>query len=539
MDFEDEVPALYWLSGLTCTDENFCMKAGAFAHAARHKLALVVPDTSPRGAGIEGEDDSYDLGTGAGFYVDATAEQWKSNYRMFSYVTKELPAIVEREFRISPSLRSISGHSMGGHGALTIAFKSPDKWASVSAFAPICNPTECEWGKKAFGAYLAGGTTEGSAHDAAELLRTNGPFLTLGEVLVDQGVDDEFLSAGQLRPEALESAAATVGQPLALRRREGDHSYYTISSYIGEHVAHHSAALKAKAKLQRAAPARTSVPAPNMPTVEPATAGQPITCRAAVALAPKQPLSVETITVDPPKAGEVRVKVIANALCHTDVYTWEGSDPEGLFPCILGHEAGAIVESVGEGVTSVRPGDHVVPCYTPQCNEPDCIFCRSPKTNLCPKIRGSQGKGVMPDGTSRFKRADGTPLYHFMGCSTFSECAHKRASACDGAGGRESFSAQLAFRRSPPPYPPSPLDSCLPPWQVHRAGRYQLREGRSCCPTREDVLAGLRRLYGMGCRVEHVQGREWCQRGCVRMRRCGSLCDPSSKAQRGTANHRH
>mmetsp|Transcript_34854 Transcript_34854/g.82234 ORF Transcript_34854/g.82234 Transcript_34854/m.82234 type:complete len:410 (-) Transcript_34854:94-1323(-) len=171
-----------------------------------------------------------------------------------------------------------------------------------------------------------------------------------------------------------------------------------------------------------AAPGRAAA-APRLPSaaVQAATAGQPIKCKAAVALAPKQPLSIEEITVDPPQAGEVRVKVIANALCHTDVYTWEGSDPEGLFPCILGHEAGAIVESVGEGVTSVAVGDHVVPCYTPQCNEAECIFCRSPKTNLCPAIRGTQGQGVMPDGTSRFKRADGTPIYHFMGCSTFSE----------------------------------------------------------------------------------------------------------------------
>jgi len=175
-------------------------------------------------------------------------------------------------------------------------------------------------------------------------------------------------------------------------------------------------------------PTRASA-APQMPSAG-ETAGKPITCKAAVALAPKQPLSIETITVDPPKAGEVRVKVIANALCHTDVYTWEGSDPEGLFPCILGHEAGAIVESVGEGVTSVRPGDHVVPCYTPQCNEAECIFCRSPKTNLCPKIRGTQGQGVMPDGTTRFSREDGTPLYHFMGCSTFAEYTVLAAISC-------------------------------------------------------------------------------------------------------------
>jgi len=140
-----------------------------------------------------------------------------------------------------------------------------------------------------------------------------------------------------------------------------------------------------------------------------------------VARAPKVPLVEETITVDPPKAGEVRVKVIANALCHTDIYTLDGHDPEGLFPCILGHEAGCVVESVGEGVTTVAPGDHVIPCYTPQCCKFDCIFCQSPKTNLCPAIRSTQGQGIMPDGTTRFKDAEGKEIFHFMGCSTMSE----------------------------------------------------------------------------------------------------------------------
>lgn len=148
--------------------------------------------------------------------------------------------------------------------------------------------------------------------------------------------------------------------------------------------------------------------------------GQPIVCKAAVAYAPNEPLKVENITVAPPKAGEVRVKIIANALCHTDLYTWSGQDAEGKFPCILGHEAGGVVESVGEGVTSVSVGDKIIPCYTPECRESSCIFCMSPKTNLCPKIRGTQGQGVMPDGTSRFSIGDKT-IYHFMGCSTFSE----------------------------------------------------------------------------------------------------------------------
>jgi S-(hydroxymethyl)glutathione dehydrogenase/alcohol dehydrogenase len=148
--------------------------------------------------------------------------------------------------------------------------------------------------------------------------------------------------------------------------------------------------------------------------------GKSITCKAAVAWEAKKPLTIEEIEVAPPKAGEVRVKVIANALCHTDIYTLDGHDPEGLFPCILGHEAGAIVESIGEGVTSVAVGDHVIPCYTPECRESACIFCQSPKTNLCPKIRSTQGQGFMPDGTSRFT-CKGKPLYHFMGCSTMSE----------------------------------------------------------------------------------------------------------------------
>ncbi|KAG7350781.1 GroES (chaperonin 10)-like protein [Nitzschia inconspicua] len=152
-----------------------------------------------------------------------------------------------------------------------------------------------------------------------------------------------------------------------------------------------------------------------------ATAGAPIKCKAMVARGPKQPMVEEEITVMPPQAGEVRVKVIANALCHTDIYTLDGHDPEGLFPCILGHEAGCVVESVGEGVTSVKPGDHVIPCYTPQCCETTCVFCQSPKTNLCPKIRGTQGQGVMPDGTVRFKDKDGKDIFHFMGCSTMSE----------------------------------------------------------------------------------------------------------------------
>lgn len=411
-------PTLYWLSGLTCNDTNFSTKAGAFAAASKEGVAIVLPDTSPRDAGVPGEDDSYDLGTGAGFYIDATAAPWSEKYKMYTYVTKELPELVEKEFGCSSALKSIFGHSMGGHGALTIALKNPEQYASVSAFAPICHPTNCPWGTKVFDAYLGGG---GEEHDATLLVKSGKKIS--GEILVDQGLADDFLSnpVDQLQYSAFEAACKEAGQPLRLRLRRGyDHSYYFISSFVEDHVKFHADKLRAAkialaAKREEEAVKSTQSP-PN------GKEGAPIKCRAMVAFAPKEPLVCADVVVAAPKAGEVRVKVVANALCHTDVYTWSGQDPEGLFPSILGHEAGAIVESVGPGVTSLSPGDHIVPGYTPQCSETSCIFCMSPKTNLCPKIRGSQGKGVMPDGTTRFSlEQDGTPIYHFMGCSTFSE----------------------------------------------------------------------------------------------------------------------
>lgn len=227
---------------------------------------------------------------------------------------------------------------IAGHGALTIAFKDPSSWASVSAFAPISNPTDCPWGIKAFTEYL-GDVEAGEAHDATTLLKERGPFVEYDDILVDQGLDDEFLHE-QLKPDKLGDAAEEVGQKITIRRHEGfDHSYYFISSFIGDHVDFHAKRLK-----QAQGELLASESDPNL-GVE--TAGKPITCNAMVARAPKQPLVLETITVDPPKPGEVRVKVVANALCHTDIYTLDGFDPEGLFPSILGHEAGCIVESVG------------------------------------------------------------------------------------------------------------------------------------------------------------------------------------------------
>jgi len=420
-------PVCYWLSGLTCDDTNFSTKGAAFGAAAAEGIALVMPDTSPRGAGVAGEDDGWDFGTGAGFYVDATAAPYGANYNMFTYVTKELPALCEAEYKVSSSLKSVFGHSMGGHGALTIAFKT-GAYVSVSAFAPICHPTQCPWGQKAFEGYL-GSVEAGAAHDATELMKSAGPFASLGDILVDQGAADSFLvgDVDQLRPNDFAAACREKGQPLRLRTHAGyDHSYYFIASFAAEHVKFHAARLRGAALVAAEAAA---VPAPSvmesatsaLASLVGASTARPLTCRAMVAYKAKEPLKCERVVVAPPRAGEVRVKVVANALCHTDVYTWSGQDPEGLFPAILGHEAGAIVEAVGPGVTSLKVGDHVVPGYTPQCATTDCLFCMSPKTNLCPRIRSSQGKGVMPDGTTRFALEDGTPIYHFMGCSTFSE----------------------------------------------------------------------------------------------------------------------
>jgi len=222
---------------------------------------------------------------------------------------------------------------MGGHGALTLALKDPASWKSVSAFSPICHPTACPWGEKAFTNYL-GSVDAGKPHDATQLLKEKGSLYD--KILIDEGTDDEFREK-QLLLGDFEKAAAEVKQELVVRRQPGfDHSYHFIAAFINDHIAFHSKYLKKSMGAQTY----------EMPST---TAGKPIQCKAMVARAPKQPLSVETITVDPPGPGEVRVKVIANALCHTDVYTLDGHDPEGLFPCILGHEAGCVVESVGEG----------------------------------------------------------------------------------------------------------------------------------------------------------------------------------------------
>jgi len=230
-------PVLYYLAGLTCNEETFMIKAGALRFAAQHGLILVAPDTSPRGLNIPGEDDDWDFGTGAGFYLDAEAEPWRKHYRMYSHVVEELPKLVEENFPADSDRRGIFGHSMGGHGALVIALKNPDRYRSVSAFAPIANPVAVPWGEKAFGNYLGPDRATWEKWDASLLMKRR-PYP--GDMLVDQGLDDKFLS-GQLHPEALEDAAKASGQNLTLRRHAGyDHSYWFIQSFMADHVAWHA-----------------------------------------------------------------------------------------------------------------------------------------------------------------------------------------------------------------------------------------------------------------------------------------------------------
>lgn len=240
---ERRVPALYFLSGLTCTDENFITKAGAQRAAAKHGLALICPDTSPRGVPIEGDSESWDFGVGAGFYVNATEPKWSRNYRMYDYVTRELPAIVNDALPVDSSRTGIFGHSMGGHGALICALKNPGTYKSVSAFAPICNPVNCPWGQKAFKGYLGEDTSTWQEYDATHLVKKySGPPL---QILIDQGSADNFLGQKQLLPEAFEEAARGVaGVSLKLRMQEGyDHGYYFISTFIDDHIEHHAALL--------------------------------------------------------------------------------------------------------------------------------------------------------------------------------------------------------------------------------------------------------------------------------------------------------
>jgi S-formylglutathione hydrolase len=236
-------PVLIWLSGLTCTEDNFTTKAGAYRAAAEHGLIIVAPDTSPRGEGVA-DDPAYDLGQGAGFYVDATQGPWTPHFRMESYVTGELIGLIDAEFPTT-RVRGISGHSMGGHGALTLALRHPHLFASVSAFAPIASPTRCPWGEKAFTAYLGEDRDIWAEHDAARLIEAGMGEGCFDDILIDQGDADPFL-VEQLQPELLQAAADAVGQTLTLRMQPGyDHSYFFMASFIADHVAFHARRLEA------------------------------------------------------------------------------------------------------------------------------------------------------------------------------------------------------------------------------------------------------------------------------------------------------
>jgi len=240
------VPLLTFLAGLTCTEETFTMKAGAQRLAAELGLALLMPDTSPRGAGVPGESDSWDFGVGAGFYLDATQAPWATHWRMESYLLDELLPAATAHFPVDAARLGITGHSMGGHGALTLALRHPGRFASVSALAPICAPLQCPWGVKAFSGYLGPDRSRWAAHDASALMAASKAAPYPGGLLVDQGLGDKFL-AEQLHPEAFEAACDAAGQPLLLRRHIGyDHGYYFIATMIDDHLRHHATQLAAR-----------------------------------------------------------------------------------------------------------------------------------------------------------------------------------------------------------------------------------------------------------------------------------------------------
>lgn len=241
---QGKVPALFYLAGLTCTEETFPTKAGAQRFAAQHGIALIAPDTSPRGAGIPGESAAWDFGVGAGFYVDATEEPWAKHFKMYSYVRDELRETVLAELPVDGDRLGIFGHSMGGHGALMLALRNPQIYRSVSAFAPIAAPSRCPWGEKAFTGYLGQDREAWKAYDSSELVARASQKFAEG-ILIDQGLSDQFL-AEQLYPDVFEAACRAAGQPLTLRRHEGyDHGYYFISTFIEDHIVHHAKVLLA------------------------------------------------------------------------------------------------------------------------------------------------------------------------------------------------------------------------------------------------------------------------------------------------------
>jgi S-formylglutathione hydrolase len=238
----EPVPVLYYLSGLTCTEENFTTKAGAQRYAAEYGLALVAPDTSPRGEGVPDDPNAWDFGMGAGFYVDATIAPWDRHYRTYSYVVTELPELVAAHFPIRGDRAGICGHSMGGHGALVCGLRHRDRYRSISALAPIAAPMQCPWGEKAFTGYLGDDRTAWQAYDATALVATHADPSRI--LLVDVGTADPFLAQGQLLPEVFAAACQAAGQPLTLRRQSDyDHGYYFVATFIGDHIRHHAAVL--------------------------------------------------------------------------------------------------------------------------------------------------------------------------------------------------------------------------------------------------------------------------------------------------------
>ncbi len=237
----EKVPALLYLAGLTCTEETFMIKAGAQRLAAALNVALITCDTSPRGANLPGEAESWDFGVGAGFYLDATAKPWALHWRMESYILKDLLPLLGAKLPVDMARLGIFGHSMGGHGALTLALRHPGVFKSVSAFAPIANPINCPWGQKAFAGYLDGDKAAWAQHDATELMAAQKTVPYPAGILIDQGLADKFLLEKQLLPEAFEAACAKVGQPLTLRRQAGyDHGYYFIETFVEDHMRHHA-----------------------------------------------------------------------------------------------------------------------------------------------------------------------------------------------------------------------------------------------------------------------------------------------------------
>ena len=242
----ERVPALIYLAGLTCNEETFMTKASAQRRAAELGIALIAPDTSPRGAGIVGESDAWDFGLAASFYLDATQAPWSTHYRMETYLTQELMSVISEHLPIDLARLGLFGHSMGGHGALTLALRHPGVFKSLSAFAPICAPTQCPWGQKAFSGYLGSDQTEWAQHDATALMGAKKAAPFPDGILIDQGLADKFLDA-QLHPQLFEAACQSIGQPLSLRRHTGyDHGYYFIATFVNDHLDHHAQILKTR-----------------------------------------------------------------------------------------------------------------------------------------------------------------------------------------------------------------------------------------------------------------------------------------------------